>query len=1374
MQYDSYHEKIKRRADFLARLYSHIVIISVITCTVVFSVCTLLIMKGAVLSDGGCPEEVIYGDAYSFTPKAFLSDVTVEYSPADTDEWTTLAPTEAGSYKIRAVTENSLGNTRYCMKRTLTILPRPTTASISDASVVYGEQPRVSADNLLDGATVEGRVEFADLTMAQTDAWIEQGSIKIKDAGRDVTHNYAVTYAPAASLKVLSKDISVLIKDASKVYDNKLLSSERYSLSDCTLADGDYMVAVSESSMTDAGEMQGLIGFRILNGAGKDVTQRYNINYTAGTLTIETRPIVVGTGTTEEIYSATPLSYQIFTVLRESDREFLSAQGHTVGVRRGQSITDCGSIENLLELCVTDADGNDKTLNYNIVIDAAALGKITIKPRPIKVVTESAALTYDGEKHLFDRFTVEGNIPSHYFVAVPESAFINAGTYKNIQTARATDGQKDVTANYDIEYVYGDITIAKLPITITTQSAQKEFDGEYSSYIDFECKQILPLSDKFEAIEAKAFCYRGEYYNDHRVRVTNASGEDVTANYELDYVLGTVTITPRTVSVRPKNTSSTYTGKPISAMQALEETESTPFLNSLEKLGYTVYISCKGEGTNITKDSPIPITLEYLRLFDKNGRDVTSSLNVESENGFLTIEKHYVTFKTDYTKDVIYTGSDIANSDYKVYPDGKGDYGLLEGHTATAVLMGVGRNVGVYDNCFDRDTTRIYDENGTDVTENYGIWYIDGQIRILPRPITVTTESAGVMYDGKTHIFAGFTVTPHSDYPLIAGHSFEGYNYSEYKSYTKAPQTNSHDVRIKDEQGNVVYDSASYTDNYDVTFNYGKVSVYQRPIRLKTLDETWVYDGKDNRRLEIFYADYNEYPPIEGHTPRVNTKNKENIVNAGTFENYLFGRIYDENGADVTDNYVIEYTRGTVSIKKRPIDLYTQSATVVYSGSVFRLDGYTVEGLLDGHGSNFRAIDGFEIINAGVYENRHVLEIFDSGDADKTDNYEIIAHYGTVTVLRRSIEIRPLDESQPWNRQPLKPQILQKDSIMNSFDRLGFTFNAVSMSGERTDVGISYSYVTEVIIKDKNGNNVNDNFNISYTAGTLEVTPLIIDICPDAQSKPYDGTPLKAVNALDLSTTHNFQFLLNEGYTYEVVVEGEQTEIGRSSSYIVSFIMYDADKNDVTGNFDIVTRAGSLTVTAEAIKILLYHNSKVYDGAPITLESAMDDYEVISAGIGMNVSVDFSFSLTEYGSYRLGDIRDQITVTVTDASGKIIPRDEITVIYVNSLGEESVSTDVVLEVKKRDVTFTAATVEKEYNKENPEPLSDSTVTISMGELVNGHTFTAFVDGLCTQIGTVDNVIMDIRIYDEKGKDVTDNYNPSYINGKLTLYAPEEG
>ena len=126
---------------------------------------------------------------------------------------------------------------------------------------------------------------------------------------------------------------------------------------------------------------------------------------------------------------------------------------------------------------------------------------------------------------------------------------------------------------------------------------------------------------------------------------------------------------------------------------------------------------------------------------------------------------------------------------------------------------------------------------------------------------------------------------------------------------------------------------------------------------------------------------------------------------------------------------------------------------------------------------------------------------------------------------------------------------------------------------------------------------------------------------------------------------------LKEGHEAVVTVSGAQVNAGESQNYIAVRIVDEKGK-DVTSEYDIELKPGTLTVKHVTLMIMSDNNSKVYDGTPLT----DDGYTIISGERDLppqcELKLDITGSITEIGS-----VDNTIeSVVVLDSNGADISR----------------------------------------------------------------------------------------------------------------------
>jgi len=182
---------------------------------------------------------------------------------------------------------------------------------------------------------------------------------------------------------------------------------------------------------------------------------------------------------------------------------------------------------------------------------AYADGSLTVNQAPLTVTANNAAKTYDGLAYSGGNGVTYSGFVNGETTSVLGGSLayggsgqgaVNAGTYA-IAASGLTSG------NYAMTFADGSLTVNQAPLTVTANNAAKTYDGlaysggngdTYSGFVNGETASVLGGSLAHGGTSQGA---------------TNASGYDITAsgltsgNYTITYVNGTLTITPKALTV---------------------------------------------------------------------------------------------------------------------------------------------------------------------------------------------------------------------------------------------------------------------------------------------------------------------------------------------------------------------------------------------------------------------------------------------------------------------------------------------------------------------------------------------------------------------------------------------------------------------------------------------------------------------------------------------------------------------------------------------------------------------------------------------------------------------------------------------------------
>ncbi|MDE6441720.1 MAG: transglutaminase-like domain-containing protein [Clostridia bacterium] len=345
-------------------------------------------------------------------------------------------------------------------------------------------------------------------------------------------------------------------------------------------------------------------------------------------------------------------------------------------------------------------------------------------------------------------------------------------------------------------------------------------------------------------------------------------------------------------------------------------------------------------------------------------------------------------------------------------------------------------------------------------------------------------------------------------------------------------------------------------------------------IVISSASEQFTYDGTAHTN-DVWTMEQGSLK--KGHTAQVTVSGSRTEV--GTSENYVTAIIVDENGADVTDNYTIEYLTGQITVNPRTITISTSSAKKEYDGTPLtaneQSDHIITDGtLLDGEEITF--INNTSITDAGiVYNTFSRVYVKDAKGRDKSNNYEFICEAGTLEITARKISIEAQSEMHEYDGKPFSCNKLK--GVTSESNLLeGHEITAWDIPAQATDVGVWENYIAAVTISDTEDKDVTNNYELDFHSGQLMITPRRIAVRSGTTTQKYTGETFTC-ETYDIPSS----IKLADGHNPEVIISGEQTEVGSSPNYIAEVIITDADGKDVTANYEITQVLGKITVIAD-------------------------------------------------------------------------------------------------------------------------------------------------------------------------------------------------
>ena len=784
----------------------------------------------------------------------------------------------------------------------------------------------------------------------------------------------------------------------------------------------------------------------------------------------------------------------------------------------------------------------------------------------------------------------------------------------------------------------------------------------------------------------------------------------------------TVTINKRSVLLTSASASKIYDGTPLTNSNVT--VTGSGFVD-----GEVTDIKAIGSVTNVA-DSPKPNTITFTPVEGKFNADNYAIEQVEGELAITPVTTkvkveiigNHVSEKYDGTPKVAegYV-INIVEDTSGVYQ--KDDIEIIGNDSAFAERTDAGTTfMGLKADAF---------ANGNPNFTNITIVVTDGYVEVIPRSVTLTSESAAKVYDGTPLIRPDVT---------IGGDGFVNGEVSDVKAIGSALNVSDKDVR---NEITFTQKTGYKAENYDIKYEPGTLRITpivdEVTITITGHNDSFKYDGTEKTvegyDVSIDNALYTEDDyNFSGSAAAVGTDADKYMMGltAEKFKNI------SENFASV--KFVI--TDGYLDITKRILTLTSATDSKVYDGTPLTNNTIVVSGdnFAEGEGAVYD-VTGTQT-DKGSSDNTFTYKL---NENTKASNYSIELAPGelTVTPVTDKVTVTITEHSASLKYNGAEQSVTGYDTAIDNtlYKETDFTF-----SGDATAKGTDFgSYPMNLKAEDftnKNKNFANVVFEI--VDGQLEITKRDVELISGSDEKVYDGTPLTKNHILIAGD----QFVPGEGADYDVT--GSQTNAGSSDNEFT----YRLNSSTKAINYNIKTTPGTLKVTPVTDNVIVtiteHSGSAKYDGT----EKTVTGYDV-AIDNELYTENDFTFS---------GN--DVIKATDADIYNMELKPSDFNNISHNFASVTFKIVDGTLNISRRDVTLTSATDSKTYDG---KPLTNDNVAVGGDGFAEGEGAVYNVTGSQTEAGFSNNTFS----YELKDNTKTDNYNITSFEGILTVSSSED-
>ena len=990
--------------------------------------------------------------------------------------------------------------------------------------------------------------------------------------------------------------------------------------------------------------------------------------------------------------------------------------------------TDAGSYA----MGLTPEQFENTNPNFENVTFIVTDGKLTITPRSVKLTSVEAEKVYDGTPLTRPDVTVKGD----GFVAGEVSDIRATGTVTNV-----SDGEQPNTivyttsagfkpGNYSIEKDEGTLKITpvtdKVTVTVTGINDSVGYDGNehsvtgYTTAID---NQLYTVSDFTFTGEAIA---KGTDADSYQMGLNKSQFANSSANFaNVEFVVndGALTVTPRPVTITAKSANFTYDGQ----THTLPEAEITGLVGN-DAIAVTVVGSIQYPHQKVDN-----VVQSYEFTTGK-----ATNYDVTVKNGKLTMSwptaQRMTVIANSESK--TYDGQPMTNGGYTVEFDGQ-PYKLKAGESLTlpngdiltATVVGSVTDVETLATANEVENVSIM--NGTtDVHYAYNVTVKNGELKINPRAVILTSGGGEKVYDGQP--LTNSTVT-------VSGNGFaegEGAAYNVTGSQTK--------VGSSENTFTYTLNENTKASNYTIESKFGELKVTpvtdEVVVTIIGKTDSVTYNGAAQSVTGYTVSTNNPLYTTDDFT--FDGNDTATGTDKGTYQMNLSETQF-KNISDNFTNVKFDVTDGSLEIAPMDLTITAGSANKTYDGTPLTKDSYTTSAdPAEGDTITSVTLTGSQL-NVGSSDNVASNAKLTRGGRDVTANYAITYEKGTlaVTPLTDKVTVTITGNNGSMGYDGNEHSVT---GYTTAIDNQLYTVSDFTFTGEAIAKGTDADSYQMGLNKSQFANSSANFANVEFvvTDGSLQINPRSVKLTSATDEKVYDGQPLTN----GVVTVSGDGFVKGEGAAYNVT--GSQTNAG-SSDNTFTYTLNPGTKAD---NYVIETAEGTLTVTPMTAEVVVNIQgsklSKVYNGA----EQSVTGYKVTSISDSLYKESDISFTGkaeaagTDAGSYPMGLKAEQFQNTSK-----------------NFTNVKFVVNDGELTINPMPLTITAGSDSKAYNG---TPLTNDTFTRT--SLAAGDTLASVtVTGSQTNVGSSDNVASDAKLV-RGDRDVTANYAIDYLPGTLTV------
>ena len=713
----------------------------------------------------------------------------------------------------------------------------------------------------------------------------------------------------------------------------------------------------------------------------------------------ETKTITIGADSTQNVINF--YYYKNVELTANSDTKTYNGSEHSVSgftgapvdadfsaITVGASGTDAGTYPaKFAEGTVGTVDATKK-----YIVTEAKDGQLVINPIDevvVKIAGNTKTETYNGKEHSVEGYTVTSISNPLYtandftFSGTAEAKGTDAGTYQMGLTAdQFTNNKSKNFSKVTFEVADGWLKIdpveTEVVVKIAGNTKTETYNGKEHSVEGYTVTSISnPLYTANDFTFSGTAEVKGTDAGTYNMELKASDFKNISDNFSnvaFEIVDGTLTISPRKVKLTSASDEKVYDGKPLT--------------NETVTVGGDGFADGEGATYKVTGSQTDVGESDNLFTFEVN--EGTNPKNYSFEVAFGTLKVNPVTDEvivtiTGRTDETTYDGKPHFVFGFDAEPSNKlyNPNEDIQFNGFDEDMIAEGTDAGKYD-------MGLTVEHFTNKSKNFSkVTFVvtDGYVKINPRAVTLTSETAGKTYDGTA-----------LEKPVVTvgGDGFVEGQVKEIKATGSVTNAGSVANTIT-----FTPDKETFKEgNYAITMNEGTLTIAKRSVRITSPSATKTYDGSALTRPAVTITG-------DGFVPGELAKAEAtgSITNVGSTPNAIR---YTTTGAFNAANYSIALSVGTLTVtekpKPEPRRTFNLTINYVYQNGKRAAASYNRGGLKNGETFDITSpvIAGYtasETVVSGTIYNRDIkVTVIYTADGVNLDDYGVPLGLGNITM----------------------------------------------------------------------------------------------------------------------------------------------------------------------------------------------------------------------------------------------------------------------------------------------------------------------------------------------------------------------------------------